>query len=65
MNAAEDLLKACLAGGARNSRDVIATMAEGGFSSKQTRRAWELLAVVARRAGCGPTIRSRVCGARC
>jgi hypothetical protein len=61
----EALLQALLADGPRESRDVLAWMAERGFTPKQVRRAREKQCIVAQRSGCGASCqRPRFCASR-
>jgi hypothetical protein len=54
----ETVLRDLLAGGPRNSRDILAAMAERQFTRKQTRCAREKLRVVIQRAGSGVDMHS-------
>lgn len=54
----EIILRALLANGARNSRDVLAAMATREFTPKQVRRAREKQGIVVRRSGSGVAMHS-------
>ncbi len=58
MSEVDVALRALLAQGARDSREVLAAMAERGLSPKQVRRAREKLGVVVARHGDGAAMRS-------
>jgi hypothetical protein len=54
----ETVIRALLAAGPRDGRDVVAAMGERGFSPKQTRTAREKQNVIIERAGSGADMRS-------
>ena len=58
LNTPEAALRALLAGGPLNSREVLATLGELQLSAKQIRRAREKLGVLIERAGSGTTMHS-------
>ena len=57
-NTPETALRTLLAGGPRNSREVLATLSMSQLSAKQIRRAREKLGVLIERAGSGTTMHS-------